>query len=546
MRPFASLACSTFTICVLSAPSPAEPAPLFERVARGGDAFPGRPGYTYRETVGSPFIGARTIDAGGDVFFQAFGLGPTGNSVTDLLVYRRATGIVEPYVQSGQQIGGMAARMFWGAVGGATPGDIAHLAVLEDPTYGDRISVVVSHADGTHSVAARDLDQPPGYPLPAGFTNIGMTSGSFLDVNMNRTGVVGYGGRYLDQNNTQRYGYYLTRPGGAPERIIDSTMPVPEHPNAEWRLSDNILAPFDEYTPGLDQAGNTYFRAKYRDAGQDYYAFYQRTGDGSVTPIVDTFSSTVPGAPGDRFTRFPTAANNQAGDVAFGAEAKRPNNTFYSGVFVSRAGGPLETVLKAGDPLPGIPEAPANHLPSLAAMNESGHVLVRVNYFLNGLGGQSLVLMNPDGTGEPVLKFNQVPGFPGQRAGLNTGVELNALGDAVFVTRMNMQAENYAAFAYLSDSNTLVPLLKTGDMLDGLTVVNFHMGGGIYDPLGEIGASGGAFTFDDARNLTLSVLLKDAAGGLHYSLYAVQVPEPGAAAIAAFALLGLTARRRGT
>jgi hypothetical protein len=233
--------------------------------------------------------------------------------------------------------------------------------------------------------------------------------------------------------------------------------------------------------------------------------------------------------------RFRAAGNNQAGDVAFGATLNAPNGTpFGSGVFSARAGEGLTKVLVHGDPVPGIPEA-VDHQPGLMAMSEAGHLLVTVNYFLGGLGGQSLVLFNPDGSGEAVLRFNETPGFPGERAGLTSQADLNSRGDAIFITSMNTSAQNLAAFAYLNDTDELVPILKTGDTLDGQTVLSFDLGGGATDVLGSIGASGGPVSWDDARNLSMSVLLRDAAGSRRYALYAVQVPEPAGAALVGLA-----------
>lgn len=513
-------------------------------LARVGDAFPGRPGYVYNDIA--PFLGERFVDVSGDIYFPARSKNGAGAQADDLLVYRRASGVVEPYVRAGDQIGGFDSRVFWGAVGGYQAGVLGHVALLNDPVLGERFAVIVSRPDGSRTVAARDLDQPPGYPLDAGLTNIGTTSGAALDVNMNSTGVVSYGGRFLDQNNVQRYGYYLTRPGGQPERIVDSTMPVPGHPGAEWTASDNIGVPFDGQTPGLDAAGNAYFRAKYVESGKEYRAFYKRTADGSISPITDAAATgQVPGLAGHTFHRIRTATNNQPGDIAFGAEVNKPDGTFFgSGVYAGRAGQPIKKILSSGDAVPGIPEA-VNHSPGLIAMNDSSHLLITDNYFLNGFGGQSLLLYNPDGTAETVLKFNETPGFPGQRAGLTTAAALNSSGDAVFITRMNISTTTLAAFVYLNDTNTLVPVLKTGDVLGGKTVVTFSLGSDSPDPLGAIGPSGGPSAFDDARRLSLAVILKDAAGQQSEALYAVQVPAPGAALSLLFGLVYRRSRRSG-
>lgn len=517
--------------------------PAFHLIAREGDPFPGRPGFTYDGGAASPFIGARSNDPSGDIYFQARGTGPDGSETADILVYRHATHTVESYVRSGELIDGSTARLFWGTVGGAQPGTVAHIVRLADGAGG---AVVVSGPEGSRFVAARQGDAAPGQAFA--FTDVGLASGSFLDVNMNSTGIVSFGGRFRDANNTLQYGYYLTRPGGAAERIIDSTMPVPGRPDAHWVNSDQITAPFDIYTPGLDAEGNAYFRAKYNDGVRNYRAFYRRNVDGSITAIADAGSVApvpAPGMPeGTTYLRFRTAANNQRGDAAFGAELNNADGTFFgTGIFRALAGQSVEKVIGTGDSIFGIPEA-VNPVFGLSSMNNTGHLLITANYFLAGLGGQSLILSNPDGSFEPVLKFNQTPGFPGQRAGLTQAADLNARGDAVFITHMNMTSSTDAAFAYLNDTDTLVPILKTGDVLDGLTVVTMSLGGGANDPMGSVGASGGPVAWDDARNLSLLVTLRDDAGSLSTALYAVQVPTPGAGALSLLALGGVACMRR--
>lgn len=538
-----------FAICevlvlLAAAPSAAWSAPIFNLMARGDDAFPGRAGYVYDDRSGSPFVGARSNDPLGDIYFQAAAKAPDGSSVTDLMVYRRATRTVEPYARSGEVVDGSPTDMIWGAVGGAQPGVISHVGVIQDGSANGRRAVLVSRPDGSRFVAAVRGQPAPGYSPPATLSTVGLASPGFNDVNMNSNGVVSYGARFRDENNTLRYGYYLTRPNGSPERIIDSTMPVPGRPAAQWVAYDGVATPFDIYTPGLDADGNAYFRAKYRDGGNDYRVFYKRATDGTLSAIADSGAATpLPGLPGHTYSRFRTAANNQRGDVAFSADINASDGSAAgAAVFAQRAGKSLTKVLATSDPVPGIPEA-TNHTPGLIAMNESGHLLLTANYALAGLGGQSLVLYNPDGAAEPVLRFDQTPGFPGQRAGSTIAADLNTRGDAIFITRMNMAGEVYAAFAYLNGKDQLMPILKTGDTLDGLTVVSFGLGGGADDPLGSIGASGGPVAWDDQRNFSLNVTLRDASGRLSYSLYAVQAPEPTAAAM--MMVGAMTFRRRG-
>ncbi|MCK6477117.1 MAG: hypothetical protein L6Q35_09835 [Phycisphaerales bacterium] len=512
----------------------ARPEPVFRLVARSGDAFPGRPGASYDVSLGNPFIGARPIDPSGDLYFTAFARLGDGSRIDDILVYRRATGTVEPYVHSENGVGALA--NFWGVVGGWQAGTMTFVGELENHTASERLAVLVQHADGTRVVAAEVKGQVPGQPAGTTFTTVGRTSAAFMDVNMNATGVVSYGGQFTGAGGSARTGYYITRPGGAPERIIDSTMPVPNRSGATWVNYDGIGTPFDIYTPGLDDNGDAYFKAKYRLAGKDYRAFYKRTSDGAITAIVDgADANAVPGLPGHGFSRISTSANNRRGDVAMGAEITKPDGSFAgTGVFAARAGGAVSRLLTWADPVPGIPEA-VDHSPNLIAMSNTGHILVTDNYFLTyptgKLGGQSLVLFNPDGTATPVLKFNETPGFPGQRAGLTTAADLNSRGDAVFITRMNMTGNIHACFAYLHDTGELVPILKSGDTLLGKTVVIMSLGGGANDPLGSIGASAGPVSWDDARNLSLNVTLRDAAGNESYAIYAVQVPAPAIGAV---------------
>lgn len=528
-------------VVMFAIPTALQAAPTFLPIARSGEAFPGRTDTVYTP-AGTAFTGARSIDPNGDIYFYGRGQTNGGGTVSDLLVYRSATAQIEPYARTGDSIAGVPAQMSWGAVGGYQPGAISHLVQLQDGTPGNAAAVVVTHADGTHFVAARQGQQPPGYEPASAFATVGLASGAFLDVNMNRSGAVSFGGRFRDAGGTLRYGYYLTRPGQAAERIVDSTMSVPNHPTATWVNSDNIAAPFDIYTPGLDDAGNAYFRAKYRETGVDRRAFFKRSADGAITPIADAGSpDAVPGLPGNTYLQFRAAGNNQAADVAFAATMNGPAGTFAgAGVFAARGGGSLTKVLAYSDPVPGIPEA-TNHQPGLIAMSNSGHLLLTDNYFLSGLGGQSLILYNPDGSAEPVLRFNETPGFPGGRAGLTTQADMNSQGDAVFITSMNSPGQTSAAFAYLNDTNELLPILHTGEMLDGKTVLSFDFGGGAVDVLGSIAASAGPISFDDSRMLTLHVNLRDAAGVRSEALYAVIVPEPsssgGLLALAAAALL---------
>lgn len=541
VRFAAVAAVPALVIGAFAAPHAAAQSVNFRLIARAGEAFPGRPGYVYDAGGGSPFVGARSNAPNGDIYFRGKARLSASEAVDDILVYRRATGTVEPYVKSGELVDGVPAQIIWGAVGNALPGVVAHISVLKDPALGDRQSVVVAHPDGSRTVAARSLDQAPGYGQPATLTSVGLASGSFLDVNLNSTGMVSYGARFRDQNNVQRYGYYMTRPGLPAERIIDSTMPVPGRPTAQWVVSDQIAAPFDIYVPGLDAEGNAFFRAKYRDGGKDYRVFYRRAVDGSISVIADgQIPDSVPGMPGHFFGRFRAAANNQQGEAAFAVEINKPDGTLLgTGVYLSQPGQSLKKILTVGDSVPGIPEA-QNHSPGLIAMGNPGHLLLTDTYLVNGLSGQSLILYNPDGTAEPVLKFNETPGFPGARASQTLAADLNSLGDAVFITRMSSSADALAAFAYLNDTNTLVPVLRTGDTIDGRTVVSFALGGGSTEPLGSVGASSGPVAFDDARNLSLTVVLRDAAGVQSESFYAVQVPSPGASVM----LLGVFAARR--
>lgn len=526
------------TVC-LSVPLAALPCsarvePVLHLIARSGDAFAGRDGYVY-ESV-SPFIGAKSIDPSGDIYFPARGKDAGGGSVEDVLVYRHATRTVEPYVRTGETVDGVSAKVFWGVVGGAQTGTMSLIERLVDGTPGDAGAVVVARPGGVRTVMARQGEQAPGYALPATLTDVGLTSGAFLDVDMNSVGDVAFGARFKDAANVQRYGYYLTRADGTRERIIDSTMPIPGHAAAQWIAYDNIGAPFDIYAPGLDAAGNAYFKAKFRMNSKDYRAFYKRSADGSITPIVDTADTdAVPGLPGYTFKRLRASVNNQEGDTAFAGELSKPDATpFGAGVFAKKANGSLSKVLVYAEPVPGIPEA-QNALPGLMAMSNAGHLLVTANYFLSyptgNLGGQSLVLYNPDGSAEPVLKFNETPGFPGERAGLCNSADVNTRGDVVFITRMNITQEHWLACAYLNDTNELVPILKTGDTLLGMTVVSFTLGGGATEPQGSIGASAGPVCWDDARTCSLVVTLKDAAGVETDVFYAVQVPSPSAAAV---------------
>lgn len=508
----------------------AGPAPAFQRMARVGEAFPGRTGYVYDTAGGTPFVGARSNDPAGDIYFHARGVDGSGAHVEDLLVYRHATQTVEPYARTGETIDGAPATMIWGAVGGGAPGLIGHLATLDDGTSGGARAVIVSRPGGSRTVAARQGQAVPGQ-AGATFTTVGFASGSFNDVNINPSGAVSYGGRFRDAGNTLRYGYYLTQPGGAAERIIDSTMAVPGRPNATWVNYDGIGAPFDIYTPGIDGAGNAFFRGKFREDGTDYRAFYRRGVDGAISAIVTSAADEVAGLPGYTYNRFRTAANNQNGDVAFGADVRDGGGAIAGyGVFAKRADGPLQKVLTYADSVPGIPEA-HDHTPALLAMNDANHLLVTVDYRVNDLPGQSLVLFNPDGTGKPVLRFDDVPGLPGDRAGQAIAADLNSAGDVAFITRMNTTPTKFAALAYLNDSDMLVPILKTGDELDGLTVVSFGLGGGANDPMGSIAAAGGPVAWDDQHLLSLSVVLEDDNGVRSYALYAVRVPEPTTAAL---------------
>ncbi len=511
-------------------PAPARTVPDMHLIARGGDAFPGRDGYTYDPAT--PFLGARSNDPTGDIYFWARGKNASA-TLFDLLVYRRATGAVEPYVRSGDPVDGFTSNVFWGVVGGAQPGVMSYIGRLVDGTPGDAAAVIVARPDGSRTVMARDGDQAPGYDQPARLTAVGLASGAFLDVNINSVGDVSYGAKFRDANNTQRYGYYLTRADGSRHRIVDSTMPVPNHPTAQWVPYDNIAIPFDIYTPGLDADANAYFKAKFRMNNKDYRAYYKRNADGALTPIVDTADTdAVPALPGYSFARLRASVNNQPGDTAFTADILKPDGSpFGPGVFARKPAGPLTKVLAYADPVPGIPEA-HNHSPGLLAASNAGHLLLSVNYFLpypdGNKGGQSLVLYNPDGSAEPVLKFNQTPGFPGERAGLCSAADINTRGDVVFITRMNLTQDTYAAFAYLNATNELVPILKTGDTLLGLKVSSFTLGGGSNEPLGSIGASAGPVCWDDAGNLSLLVVLKNSAGAESSALYAVQVPAPAA------------------
>lgn len=521
--------CALILNLVVLGRSGAQITPTFHQIARSNAAFPGRDGYVYDGRTGSPWIGAKSIDPNGDIYFEAKAQAPDGTSLDDLLVYRRGTGVVEPYVRTGDAVGGVTFRQTWSAVGGGQPGLVSHIGFLQDGTPGDAKAVVVARADGSRAIAARVGQQPPGYTQPATFSNVGFASGGFNDVNLNRSGVASYGARFTDASGATRYGYYLTRPDQSAERIIDSTMPVPDHPGATWVAYDLITVPFDIYTPGLDDAGNAYFRAKFAENGKNYRAFYRRTASGALNAIVDTsVANSVPSLPGFSFGRLTTAANNQRGDVALGAAINNPDGTsFGAGVFVSRDGGPLTKVLAHGDPVPAIPEA-TNHTPGLIAMNDSGRLLLTLDYSVGSLTGESLLLVNSDGSSEPVLRFDQTPGFPGLAATNTLAADLNSAGDAVFITNVGVTT-TYAAFAYRSDTKQLIPLLKTGDVLDGLTVVSMGLGGGADDPLGSIGASAGPISFDDARRLSMSVVLRDAAGTLSYAFYSVQVPEPNAA-----------------
>jgi hypothetical protein len=538
--PGITIAIAAVTALGLSCPTSPAAQPQLTLITRSGDPFPGRPDTVFDPTL--PFIGAKSHDPNGDIFFFARGRTPQSQIVSDILVYRRASNSLEPYVRTGDTIDGSPLTVQWGAVGGQQAGTISLVGSLSGSQ-----AVLVARPDGTRSVMARNGQQPPGYAPPAQLTDVGLASGAFLDVNINRAGDVAFGAKFRDSANVQRSGYYLTRADGTQERIVDSTMRVPNHPLGQWTSYDFIGAPFDIYVPGLDAQGNAYFKAKFRQGTQDYRAFYKRTSDGTLTPLIDTSTpNAVPGHAGFSFGRLPASVNNQAGDAAFSAEILRPDSTsFGTGVYKAAPGGALTKLLDTSDPVPGIPEA-RDHRPGLMAMSDAGHVLVTVNYFLTfpegNLGGQSLILFNPDGTATPVLKFDQTPGFPAQRAGLCGSADINTRGDVLFITQMNTTLPASAAFAYLNDIDELVPIIKTGDTLLGQTVVSFLFGGGATEPLGSIGASAGPVCWDDQRRLTLDVILRDATGAESHALYAVTVPSP-----AGLGLLGavpLAAARR--
>lgn len=510
--------------CLLAAPIHAQVT--FERIGMGGEPYPGRPGSLYAVNPDQTFIGPRSLDSQGNVYFNA-SYDNDGNG--DVLVYRPSSEVVEPFVRDNFSLRDMPATVFWGVVGGPTPGMIAHVPLIDDPVLGPRLAVAVSRADGSHEVEGVELDQPPGYDQEASWFEVGISGGAALDVGMNRYGSVTFGAAYYDQQSVVQNGCYLTAAGGLPARIIDSTMPVPGHPGATWIPYEGWLSPFEPQGAGIDDAGNAYFRAKYQTVdGKACRAFYRRSTDGAILAIADGGSNEpIPGRPpGYHYGAIKTGMNNRLGDSGYSAEVIDDAGIFWgTGVYITRAGGMISKLVDSGDPVPGIPDA-IGHVPYLADMSDSGYVAVADNHGLLTPDGKvyaySLSLYSPEGV-KLILRFDQLPGLPGLRATILLGIAVNERGDIVFNAKLSTPDEQYVTFAYLNDTGTLVPILRTGDSLDGMKVLEYDTGLDGLDPSGTSAVAGGPLAWDDARRLTIRAVVKDGNGQKRAALYAVRV-----------------------
>ena len=122
------------------------------------------------------------------------------------------------------------------------------------------------------------------------------------------------------------------------------------------------------------------------------------------------------GTPGERFLSFTYSAVNESGDVAFHGTSIGGTVSSQDGLYVAEVLGPLRSVVRRGDPAPGVPGAVFDLLGNRPYLDDSGGVGFTAT-LLRGTGGVTFDddrgVWGPGADGAPVLLVREGQGAAG-------------------------------------------------------------------------------------------------------------------------------------
>jgi len=353
----------------------------WRKVAQGGEPnpLPGGPaGFTFNSTTGTNGLNTSTvaISPNGRLVVSGTINYPGVTSATDTAMWSGFPDAMSFVVQEGTQAGSESGQVVYSSSlsiafprlnnagrylfhSNLTGTDVVPPNAAGGVT-GTNMGVFLAGPDGVTTVARRGFPAPTHPGLPEGtILNTQDSSGFFL----NGAGEVVYLTRLANDLQpgaitTSNDWAIVGKPADGPLAILfRESDPVPGMPGVIWAPISGG-APYTLSPQGFNNAGRLLFAATWAGKGIDdgnNVVVLVRDADGSLVTVIRE-GDPVPGHPAESFRFFNSSAflMNNHGFFAGAASITAPSTASDECVLVGPVGGPLETVIREGDPIPGL------------------------------------------------------------------------------------------------------------------------------------------------------------------------------------------------
>lgn len=449
--------------------------------------------------------------------------------------------------RTGEQVPGLPSGVLFGSNFANpnlnTTGQVAfenQLAGVDVTNRTSRAIFVGSEAGGLDLVA-RGGDPVPGMP--------GFDYGFYLGGNLlNSSGVVGFVADVLGPGTTSRnLGALFTKETGRPARLI-----VREGDAIPGSLPGEGVDVF--FGTVLNESGHLAF-STILDGGIPEQRAVVRQVDASTVEVVARTGDPAPGqSPGQTYGLVGPPGFNSRGETAFLTVIGTRDGVTYGdsdGVASLIA---LEDDLAPGQPA-GVRYQSFNQVGDQMVINSKGDIAfrARLDGFEDPLFRPSAIFVHSEGVTKPILSGGDpLPDRPSLTySDTLTPPAINAAGQVALLATLrgpDVGASLNRAIVGLDRSGQLRTVVREGDAIDVsndpgdpdlriLQSISFHGGYGNDD--------GRASAFNDLGQIAFIARFTDGSSGVFVS-DVLTIPEPDAAAVAAWGFLAICQRRRRT
>lgn len=508
-----------------------------------GDPIPGWDDQTVGWNGNNPFL-FHVMSPAGDVLFRT--QHNESNSGHHLLRFAAPDGQTLVDTASGSPILDSAGAEFRGSIRLDTPTDgssvFAATVRYDDGSGG---SALLHRHKGILRMIAGNQEPVPVH----GVAFQGFNSNPFYEADANAAGEAVIKARF-ELGGADHDGVYRAAPNEPLSRMLDSTQPVPGHPDREWSRATNWLAPFEVRDVPITPRGDAYFRAWFTGDGEPEMFLFRSRRDGSLETLVDSAArAPVPG----RDDRSPMLGIVQlahgGGDAVLLTASTRGSgytgsNSGGTDVLLSFPEGPMRSIWSSADAtIPGRPDLRVEFYGGQegAAINARSQAVVSsFVHHDDGDFGRVLVSVDPDTSARLIADGNDLPGQHADAvARAFRFVDIDEQGDVAFFANIADQYGGGAVFHWSRRADELTRVLQAGMEINSRTVLEFSLTGSSSSQ-----AAGDRMLSENGAISAAVLLAGDAFQKEQWALVHIQIPAPGSLTCAAAAFMCIASRRR--